>query len=73
MRPRDSSMTRRHLRDAPDSGLSGETSAEERIALAAILTAEAWALAGLELPSYSRSETPITQRPLRGAPESRHP
>ena len=72
MRPRDSSITRRHLHDAPDPGLSGETSAEERIALVAILTAEAWSLARLEQPTYSRGEIPITRRPLRSAPERSH-
>jgi hypothetical protein len=59
------SFSRRHLLDEPDSGISGETSAEERIALVALLTAEAWSLAGLKQPAYARSDIPIARRPLR--------
>lgn len=62
------SVTRRRLRDAPDSGLSACGTPEERLALVATLTHEAWALAGLALPECDRASWPITIRSLDGTP-----
>ena len=51
-------MTRSSLGDVePD--LRESTTASERIAMVWVLTLESWELAGLPLPEYSRSETPI--------------
>jgi hypothetical protein len=54
------------LGDEPGDDLSASTTAEQRLAMMWPLTVEAWALAGLPLPTYARSETPITFRPLSG-------
>ena len=56
------------LGQEPGDDLSATTTAEERIAMMWPLALDAWALAGLPLPTYSRAETPIRMRPL-GAPE----
>jgi hypothetical protein len=57
----------RKLRLEDDHGedLSASTTAEERLAMVEILTREAWSLAGLPLPHYSRAKTPMVIR--RGA------
>jgi hypothetical protein len=51
------------LGEAPGDDLSRETTATERLAMMWSLTLEAWALAGRPLPTYARSETPLTRRP----------
>jgi hypothetical protein len=65
MRDRGLSITHRRLLDSTDAGLSGPTSAPERIALVEILTREAWALSALASPSYARCEIPTSIHPLR--------
>lgn len=47
----------------PGDDLSGTTSVEARVAMIWPLTMEAWELAGLSLPQYSRHETPVSRRP----------
>lgn len=59
MRARVTQVTRRRLGDAADAGLSGPSTAEERLALVETLTREAWALAGRPLPSYARGDAPV--------------
>ena len=54
----------------PGDDLSGSTTPEERLAMMWPLTLEAWELAGRPLPAYTRTETPVSIRPLR-APSSR--
>jgi hypothetical protein len=51
------------LGDEPDDDLSQITTVEERLAMVAVLTAEAWSLAGKPLPAYARHETPVARRP----------
>ena len=67
MTNRRASITVRHLRSAPDAGLSAGGTAAERVALIETLTAEAWALAGHDLPTYARSDAPIRIAALRPA------
>jgi hypothetical protein len=67
MTRRTSTVTARGLRDASDAGLSGSTTPTERLALVDVLTREAWALAGRDVPAYARHETPVSVRPLRAA------
>ena len=50
----------------PGDDLSGSTTAEERLAMLWPLTLEAWALAGLPIPSYTRAAAPVSRRKLRG-------
>lgn len=52
------------LGDEPGDDLSGSTTAEQRLAMVWPLTVEAWALAGLSLPTYARGETPVSVRAL---------
>ena len=52
-------ISKRKLHDAPDAGLSGPTTPEERIILVETLTREAWAIAGMAMPVYDRSNTPV--------------
>ena len=47
------------LGEEPGEDLSETTTAEERIAMVWPLTVEAWRVAGLEIPTYERSEAPI--------------
>lgn len=47
------------LGEEPGDDLSATTTAEERIAMVWPLTLEAWRVAGLEIPTYERSEAPI--------------
>jgi hypothetical protein len=68
MRKRAVFVVSRKLSDVPDSGLSSPGLPEARIALVATLTAEAWVLAGLGTPEYTRAETPISVRSLRSKP-----
>jgi hypothetical protein len=67
MARRPNSVTVRRLRDAPDAGLSGSTTPLEQLALVEVLTREAWVLAGLDVPAYTRQEAPVSVRPLRTA------
>jgi hypothetical protein len=52
------------LGEEPRDDLSGSTTAEERLAMVWTLTLESCALAGLPLPTYARSETPVAFRRL---------
>ena len=52
------------LGEEPGDDLSGSTTAEQRLAMVWPLTLEAWALAGLPIPTYARHETPISFRLL---------
>ena len=54
------------LGEEPSDDLSGSTTAEQRLAMVWSLTLEAWALAGLPMPTYARHEAPISFR-LHGA------
>lgn len=47
------------LGEEPRDDLSVCTSADERLALVAELTRELWALAGLQIPMYSRAQMPV--------------
>lgn len=47
------------LRDQPTDDLSASTTLEERIAMMRPLALAAWQVAGLALPRYRRSRTPI--------------
>lgn len=58
------SIISRSLYDSPDSGLSVSGTPEERLALVATLTREAWALAGLVIPAYERANSPVSVRSL---------
>jgi len=52
------------LGSEPGDDISAETTAEERLEMVWQLTLEAWSLAGLPLPTYTRSETPVRVVPL---------
>jgi hypothetical protein len=45
----------------PGDDLSASTTAEERLAMVATLTLEAWSLSGRRLPDYTRAETPVAR------------
>jgi hypothetical protein len=47
------------LGDEPSDDLSATTTPEERLSMVWALTRDAWALAGREIPAYSRSEMPV--------------
>ena len=64
MDERVSTMTLRGLRDAPDAGLTGPTTAEARLALVDVLTREAWALMAFEPRPYARQRAPVRVRRL---------
>jgi len=49
--------------EAGDPRMGG--TAEERVAAVAVLTKEAWALAGKPFPTYTRATMPVTVSPLR--------
>ena len=51
------------LGNEPGDDLSSTTTAEERLAMMWPLTLEAWELARLPIPGYSREETPMSFRP----------
>ena len=59
------------LGQEPGDDLSATTTAEDRIAMMWGLAVDAWALAGLPLPSYDRRDTPIGKRPLGTPAEGR--
>jgi len=52
------------LGSEPGDDLSAETTAEERLQMVWQLTLEAWSLAGLPMPTYTRCETPVRVVPL---------
>jgi hypothetical protein len=56
-------VRRYRLGDQPGDDLSQSTTAEERLAMVAVLSSEAWALAGKPLPAYPRHEAPVVRRP----------
>lgn len=66
-------MRRSRLGEEPGDDLSRSTTAEERLAMVAVLSAEAWALSGKPLPAYARRETPIARRPSDVRPPRRAP
>lgn len=47
------------LGEEPEDDLSATTTPEERLAMLWELSLDAWALAGRQLPEYSRAETPV--------------
>jgi len=49
--------------EAGDARMGGTP--DERVAAVALLTAEAWRLAGREIPSYTRATMPIAVSTLR--------
>lgn len=68
MSERAKSILYKKLSDTPDAGLSIRGTPQDRIALLATLTAEAWLLAGLSVPAYERAATPVHIRSLREVP-----
>ena len=62
--------TRRHMVSKVErlvdhtNDMAAAASPEERIALVDVLTREAWQLAGLPMPTYTRSSMPIAVRRL---------
>jgi hypothetical protein len=59
-RHRRSWVVRVHrLDNQPRDDLSGQTTAEERLAMMWPLAVEAWSLSGRQLAEYSRAETPV--------------
>ena len=59
-------LSRYALDEQPGDDLSASTTAAERIEMVEELTREAWSLAGRELLTYARSQTPV--RVLRPRP-----
>jgi hypothetical protein len=59
IRRRSWPVRRYRLGSEPSDDLSDITTAEERLAMMWPLALEAWSLAGLPLPDYSRDQTPI--------------
>ena len=49
--------------EASDARMGGTV--DERVAAVALLTAEAWRLAGLPLPSYTRDTMPVVVSTLK--------
>ena len=47
------------LGSEPGDDLSAVTTAEQRLKMVWQLTLEAWSLAGLPMPTYTRCETPV--------------
>jgi hypothetical protein len=60
-------VRRFRLGEEPGDDLSRTTSAAERLRMVETLSAEAWALTGMPLPSYARRDAPVTKRRLRQA------
>ncbi len=46
----------------PTADLSGSTSAEERLEMMWPLALEAWGMAGLSVPTYTREQAPVGRR-----------
>lgn len=72
MNDRVSTMTLHGLRDAPDAGVAGPTTAEARVALVDVLTREAWALSAMEPRPYPRGHAPVRVRRLGDRDEAPH-
>ena len=51
----------------PGDDLCATTTPEARLEMMWPLSLEAWALTGWAVPSYCRSETPVSLRPLHAA------
>ena len=49
----------------PSEDLSASTTAEERLRMVEILTAEAWRLAAFAIPAYRRDKIPVSIREIR--------
>ena len=56
------------LGEEPQEDLSASTTAAERLGMMWRLARDAWAMAGLPIPDYSREEMPITKRRLHDPP-----
>ncbi len=56
------------LGEEPGDDLSAETTADERLAMVAELSARMWALTGKPVPVYSRAEMPVRVRKLGAEP-----
>jgi hypothetical protein len=52
----------------PGDDLGATTTPEARLEMMWPLALEAWALTGRPMPSYSRSEAPVSLRPLLARP-----
>ena len=52
------------LGQEPGDDLSATTTVEERLAMMWPLAVDAWSLAGLPLPNYSRNDMPMARRSL---------
>ena len=52
-------VRRSRLGEEPPDELSASTTVAERLSMMWPLAVEAWTLAGRELPTYTRAETPI--------------
>jgi hypothetical protein len=50
-----------------DNNLAHSTTAVERLVLVEALTREGWSLAGRQLPTYTRAETPVVVIPMTTA------
>ncbi len=61
------------LRDQPSGDLSASTTLEERIRMMWPLAVTAWRVAGLRLPRYGRSRTPIRLLVRSGGEETEIP
>ena len=59
------------LDSQPSNDLSGETTAEERLAMMWPLALEAWTLTGAALPDYARCEAPVRVVPMVAPPRVR--
>jgi hypothetical protein len=69
VKSRDDWPVRRYrLGEEPGDDLSHTTTAEERLVMVAVLSAEAWALSGVPLPAYARRQTPVTRRGWQATP-----
>ena len=53
------------LGEEPPDDLIQSSTAEERLAMLASLSEEAWALTGEPVPAYRREETPVVVVPLK--------
>jgi hypothetical protein len=59
------------LGEEPGDDLSASTTAEQRLAMMAALTNEAWLLAGRTVPDYPRSKAPVRVLRLRDLPKGK--
>ncbi len=56
-------VSRFRLGAEPAPSLAASTTAEERLAMMWPLARDAWAVAGLPLPAYTRRDTPVRRLP----------